>query len=269
LSSQQKTLEDGQKEAKETREADGSTSNLVNPRIVNDIPLIGEQPTESEPDFGRPFQKRPVRDPKAFRFDNSQQRPYGQRDEPTRFSLDFSSSNRYPIPNRSKFFPEPSVNRTSKVLPLQTSSYNQIQGVHKPANSQYLNVATPRPATTARPIVHHHYHSDDYYNDYDDAPINPDFTDDYPINDKVEPLKKDNQRHPDYSDDYPINDKVEPLNFKARDYPAPQANRDLLDVYKRPSRVLYADSSRPGNNRNPKFVSQSNLKFPARTKTSY
>lgn len=263
-------MEDGQKEAKETRETDGSNSNLVNPRIVNDIPLIGEQPTESEPDFGRPLQKRPVRDPKAFRFDNSQQRPYGQRDEPTRFSLDFSSSNYFPLQKPSKFFPGPSVNKTSKVLPLQPSSFNQIQGVHKPASSHYLNVATPRPTATARPIVHHHYHSDDYYNDYDDAPINPDFSDDYPINDKVEPLKNGNNRNPDYSADYPINDKTEPLKFKGRDHPTSQTNRDLLDVYKRPSRVLYADSSRPGNNRNPKFVSQSNLKFPARlTKSSY
>jgi hypothetical protein len=261
-------LEDGQKELKETRETDGSDSNLVNPRIVNNIPLIGEQPTQSEPDFGRPTRKRPVRDPKAFRFDNSQQRPYGQRDEPTRFSLDFSSSN-YPLPKPSKFFPEASVNRTSKVLPLQTYNFNQIQGVHKPASSYYLNVATPRPTTTARPIVHHHYHSDDYYNDYDNSPINPDFSDDYPINDKVEPLKNGNHRNPDYSNDYPINDKVEPLKFNGRDYPAPQANKELLDVYKRPSRVLYADSSRPGNNRNPKFVSQSNLKFPARTKNNY
>lgn len=262
-------MEDGQKE---TRESDGSESNLVNPRIVNDIPLIGERPIESEPGYGRPFQKRPVRDPKAFRFDNSQQRPYGQKDEPTRFSLDFAFNNYFTLARPSKFFPGPSVNRTSKSLPLQTSSYNhnQIQGVHKPASSHYLNVATPRPTTTtSRPIVHHHYHSDDYYSDYDNAPINPDFTDDYPINDKVEPIKNDNHRTPDYSDDYPITDKVEPLKFKGKDRPAPQANRELLDVYKRPSRVLYADSSRPGNNRNPKFVSQSNLKFPAQTKKSY
>jgi len=226
----QKTLDDIKKENRETSNSD---SNLVNPRIVNDIPLIGEPPIEAEPNFNK---KRPVRDPKAIRFDYPFNSPFSPRDEPVRFTLNIPPL--VPRPT-SNFFPGPSVNRTSKALPLNPSSFNQIPSSQKPTPGNFYYSTTQRP-TTSRPVVHNHYHyNDDYYNDYDDG------------------------TSPDFSDDYPINHKVEPLKLGGKDTVAPQANRELLDVYQRPSRVLYADSSRPGNNRNPKFSSQSNFRFPA------
>jgi hypothetical protein len=222
----QKTLDD----KKENRESSSSDSNSVNPRIVNDIPLIGEKPIEAEPDFGRPFRARPAREPKAIvRFDQ----PYRAENEPIRLSLHTNP----PFATKNKgFFPGPAVNRSSKSFPLHPSAINLLaSNAQKPANSLHFDRTT-----TQKPILHHHHHHyDDYYSDYDE------------------------DTHPDYSADYPINDKVEPLNLSNRDKVAPQANRELLDVYQRPSRVLYADSSRPGNNRNPKFVSKSDLRFPA------